>query len=101
MNDTVAPKTLYLFTSALTPIYFIFCVLGTLVLLPVSLFGFGVSVASDVVFGVLVMIGAPLGDFIFRRVFKASMAILPQLRWQLIHVWPFIGLFIALFRPFE
>lgn len=100
-NNAVGFRTLYIFTSPLTPIYMLFCVLGTIVLLPISLFAFGVSVRSDVVFGILVMLGAPIGDYAFRLVFKASMLVISPLKLQLIYFWPIAGLLVALFRPFE
>ena len=67
----------------------------------IALFIFHVSVASDIVFGILVIFGGPLGDIIFRRIFRKVMYFIPAVEIQAIYAWPVIGLLVIFLMPFE
>ena len=97
------PKTqnVYIIDPIWMPIYTIFCIVGSFPPLLFTALIFHVSVASDIVFGSLVIIGGPLGDLIFCRVFKKTMFLLPNISIRLIYAWPFIGLLVIIFKPFE
>ena len=78
--------------------YTLFCVAASFPLLFVTIPA-GLSVASDAVFGAFVMIGGPLGDLAFRKVFRKAMHLTPKI--PLIWLWPAIGALVMIFRPFE
>jgi hypothetical protein len=59
----------------------------------------GFSVADDAVFGALVIAGGPLGDAVFRKMFKKVMYLIGDL--QAIWAWPAIGMVVAILRPLE
>lgn len=91
----------YIIDPIWMPIYTIFCIAGSFPPLLITALIFHVSVASDMVFGSLVIIGGPLGDLIFCRVFKKSMFLLPIINVRIIYIWPLIGLLVIIFKPFE
>ena len=99
-TDQLARKV-YMYDPVWLPVYTMFCVLGSFPFLLVTVFGIGVSVTSDIVFGMLVALGGPLGDFVFRIVFKKIIYFLPKVNIELIYMWPVIGLIIIIVRPFE
>ena len=93
-----ASESIYFYSTPLLPVYTLFCVLGSFPFLLVT-FSLGLTVASDVVFGALVMVGGPFGDFLFRKVFHRTMFLIGNV--QALWVWPLIGLLVMIFRPLE
>jgi len=96
--EQVAHAKIYFYNSPLIPVYTLFCVLGSFPFLLIT-FSLGLSVASDVVFGVLVALGGPLGDVFFRKIFKRDMYLVGNI--QAMTLWPVVGLYVMIFRPFE
>ncbi len=101
MENNQSNQKIYFYNPIWLPIYTTFCVIGSFPFLLITLFVFHVSVASDIVFGILVILGGPLGDIIFRRIFRKAMCFIPSVKIQAIYAWPVIGLLVMLFRPFE
>jgi hypothetical protein len=98
------PKTLdrvYFIHPLWMPVYTVFCVLGSLPFLLITALVLHVSVASDVVFGFMVMAGGPLGDFLFRKALKKIMYPFPRVPVPMIYLWPLVGIVVMLLRPFE
>jgi len=91
-------QRVYFYKTPWLPVYTAFCVLGSFPFLLVT-YPLGYSVASDAVFGLLVMLGGPLGDYLFRLATKRRMYLIGEV--QAMWIWPAIGLLVMLFRPFE
>lgn len=64
-------------------------------------FALGFSVASDVVFGVYVIIGGFFGDMLFTRVFGKTMMPFSGLKIRFRYLWLLIGPLVMLFKPFQ
>lgn len=97
-TSQVQYKEVYFYNSLWLPAYTFFCVLGSFPFLIVTI-PLGLTVASDTVFGALVIVGGPLGDYLFRMSFKRIMLIAGKV--QAIWTWPLIGLLVMIFHPFE
>ena len=91
-------ETIYFYRTPWLPVYTLFCVLGSFPFLFLTM-PLGLSVAEDMVFGALVMVGGPLGDFLFRKTIKRTMLLLGNV--QAIWAWPAIGLLVMVFQPLE
>lgn len=89
---------IFFYKTPWLPVYTVFCVLGSFSLLLIT-YPLGLSVASDVVFGLFVMAGGTLGDYLFRQIIKKHMYLIGEI--QALWAWPAIGLLVVLFRPFE
>lgn len=100
MSSPIENKV-YIYDPVWMPIYTACCIVGSLPFLLITALIFGVSVASDIVFGILVILGGVLGDFAFRKLLKKVMYILPAFDFPVLYTWPPIGIFIIIFRPFE
>lgn len=95
---TPSYQKIYFYSTLWLPVYTGFCVLGSIPFLIVTI-PLGLSVADDVVFGALVIVGGPLGDFAFRKVFKREMLLIANI--QAIWMWPVIGVLVMILQPLE
>lgn len=91
-------REIYFYSTPWLPVYTLFCILGSLPFLIFTI-PLGLSAADDAVFGAFVFVGGPLGDFLFRRSFKRIMFLIGRV--QAIWAWPFIGVLVIIFQPFE
>lgn len=98
MTETSTYQKIYFYITPWIPVYTLFCVLGSIPFLAFTI-PLGLSVANDQVFGILVTVGGPLGDFMFRKIFKRMMLLIGSV--QAILVWPIIGVFVMIFQPLE
>lgn len=94
-------EKIFFYNPVWLPLYTAFCIAGSFPFLLVTWFVFHWSVASDVVFGLLVIVGGPFGDYLFRRMVKRQMYFLPNLNIPVMYAWPAIGLLVMIIRPFE
>lgn len=88
------------FIGPWNPVYIITC--GIVSGVP-FLIGFllGFSVASDIVFGVYVIIGGFFGDMLFTRIFNKTMLPYSGLKIRFRYLWLLIGPLVMVFKPFE
>lgn len=91
-------QEIYFYSTPWLPVYTVFCILGSVPLLIFTI-PLGLSVSDDVVFGALVVVGGPLGDFVFRKVFKRMMFLIGRI--QAIWTWPLIGVLVIVLQPLE
>ena len=91
-------EVIYFYSCIWLPVYTSFCILGSILFLAITM-PLGLSVADDVVFGALVVVGGPLGDFAFRKIFRRVMLLVGQV--QAIWGWPIIGVLVMIFQPLE
>lgn len=96
--NTSGDREIYFFSTPWLPVYTGFCILGSIPFLFVTI-PLGLSVADDVVFGTLVVVGGPLGDFLFRKAFKRTMILIGKI--QAIWIWPLIGILVMALQPLE
>ncbi len=88
------------FIGPWNPVYIITC--GVVSGVPFFIgFLLGFSVASDVVFGLYVIIGGFFGDMVFTRIFRKAMRPFPGLKVRFRYLWLIIGPLVMIFRPFE
>jgi hypothetical protein len=91
-------EEIYFYSCIWLPVYTSFCILGSIPLLAITM-PLGLSVADDVVFGALVVVGGPLGDFAFRKIFRRVMLLVGKV--QIIWAWPIIGVLVMILQPLE
>ncbi len=96
--QTSTDEKIYFYSTPWLPVYTVFCVLGSIPFLIFTI-PLGLSVSDDVVFGALVVVGGPLGDFVFRKVFRRIMFLIGKV--QAIWTWPLIGVLVMIFHPLE
>ena len=88
------------FIGPWNPAYIITCALVSVVPFLIG-FALGLSVASDVVFGVYVIIGGFFGDMLFTRVFGKTMRPFKGLNIRFRYLWLIIGPLVMILKPFE
>lgn len=91
-------KEIYFYSTPWLPVYTAFCVVGSIPFLIFTI-PLGLSVSDDMVFGALVVVGGPLGDFLFRKAFKRVMLLIGNI--QAVWTWPIIGVLVMIFQPLE
>jgi hypothetical protein len=91
-------EVIYFYSCIWLPVYTSFCILGSIPLLAITM-PLGLSVADDLVFGALVVVGGPLGDFAFRKIFRRVMLLFGKI--QAIWVWPIVGVLVMTLQPLE
>ncbi len=101
INTLQAPpgyQPIYFYSSLLLPVYTSCCILGSVPFLAITM-PLGLSVADDAVFGAIVIFGGPLGDIVFRKVYRRVMFLIGSI--QAFWAWPFIGSLVMFFHPLE
>lgn len=88
------------FIGRWNPVYIITCALVSVIPFLIG-FALGLSVASDIVFGVYVIIGGFFGDMLFTRVFGRTMRPFKGLNIRFRYLWLIIGPLVMIFKPFE
>ena len=80
-----------IFTTPMTAIYIGICVVVSIVIAVLIFLPLGYSARSDRVFGVEVMIAGVIGDWLYRRIFRRRMTVLPRVNWPAYLIWIVLG----------
>ena len=97
-NAATRYRQIYFYNTPWLPVYTAFCILGSIPFLAITL-PLGLTVADDAVFGALVVVGGPLGDFVFRKLCHRVMYFIGKI--QAIWIWPLIGAWVMIFQPLQ
>jgi hypothetical protein len=80
-----------IFTTPMTAIYIGICVVVSIVIAVLIFWPLGYSARSDRVFGLEVMIAGVIGDWLYRRIFRRRMTVLPRVDWPAYLIWLVLG----------
>lgn len=90
-------KNVYFFSLFYWAIYIGIAILASLILLVSILYPLDISIASDVVFGILAMVSFLISEMLFRRAFKWKMLISKRLPYSTLYPIGLLCLYIVFF----